>query len=270
MRILKDAIESFYSPALYHEVATVRRGIGMRYIVLMTVIMALAYSVYFLKAYGILQLAIEEVPSFAATLPQVVIKDGKLSIDRPDGRFNLPVGPAGDKRVWISVDTHYHVADIPALKKFMEANRMVALFTADYVVNFKNGALEVRSFADSGHDFTITHEQWMKLANQISQWGMKLIICVTALSLLVGLFLMYSISALLGAIILKILSLILRAGVNFGAAMRIAALINIPYQMFTCFPVILGGSNLGNGLSWLIYIMYIVFALFAVKRRRVA
>ncbi len=138
MKILNDIVSSFYSSDFYGDVAHARRGIGMKFIFTLTVITVGLMTGYLLFYSKNLQDMAAAVPEFAATLPSIAVKDGKLMIDKPSP-YNIPIGEGADR--WtITIDTNYKVTDPKALTSYMETNRIVVLIT-----DFFEGRDEARS-----------------------------------------------------------------------------------------------------------------------------
>lgn len=267
MKILNDIIASFYSSAFYGDVAHARRGIGMKFIFALTFVATALLTGYLVFYSKTLQEVAAAAPKFAADLPAVTVKDGKLSIDKPVP-YNLSIGE-GDDQVWITVDTNYKLKDITALKEHMETNKIVILVTEQEIVTIKGHSreLEVRPMSEMKKDFSITHQNWTDMGNYIAEKGVRVLIGFVAIGGFVILFLYNLFATFIGAIVMMIAGFILRAGsLEFGALMRLTAAARMPFIAIAAAPMMLGGGLITGGLSWLIWFGYLLFAVMGSKR----
>lgn len=267
MRILNDIFSSFYASDFYADVAYARKGIGMKFIFALTLIMVGLITGYLLFYSGTLNEYAQTVPKFAAELPKVTVKDGKLSIDRP-GPFSIPVGGEG-QQVWIVIDTSYKVGDLKVLKEHMEKNNIIMLITEEELITLKEvkNELEIKQISEFRKDFTVTHQDWMDIANYIAEKGVRTLIWTVLLGGFVFFFLYNLFATFMSALVMMILGFILR-GTNheFGTLMRLTAAARIPFNAITALPMMIGGGLITGGLSWLIWFGYLAFAVVATKR----
>ncbi len=270
MSIVTDITSSFYSSDFYADVAHARRGIGMRFIFVLTVItvgLVTGYLVFYSKT---LQHIASATPAFATDLPAINVKDGKLSMDKPSPH-KIPLGEEGEGRAWIVIDTDYKVADPKSLTQYMEANNIAVLVTQSEFITLKgqHGAkdIEMRQLSELKREFSVTRKDWMEFANYVAEKGVNALIWSVA----VGgffLFLIYNLFAtFVGALVMMIAGFFLRVtGLEFGTLMRLTAAARIPYYAITAAPLMLGGGMIGGGVSWLIWFGYLVFAVTSGKR----
>lgn len=270
MKIVNDIISSFYSSDFYADVAHARRGIGMGFIFTLTVItiaLITGYLVFYSKT---LQGFASAVPPFAADLPAISVKDGKLSMDKPSP-YKIPLGEEGKEQSWIIIDTDHKVTDAKTLTQYMESNNIAVLITQSEFITLKSNHetkdIEVRQLSELKREFSITHKDWMDFANYIAEKGVNTLIWVVAIGGFL-VFLIYNLFAtFVGALVMMIVGYIMRAGgLEFGALMRLTAAARIPFHAITAAPLMLGGVMLGGGLSWLVWFGYLVFAVTSSKR----
>lgn len=270
MKILNDIVSSFYSSEFYAEVAHTRRGIGMGFIFTLTLItigLITGYLVFYSKS---LQELASSVPAFAADLPAVNVKDGKLTMDKPSP-YKIPIGEEGKGQAWIIIDTDYKVTDPKTLTQYMETNNIAVLITQGEFITLKSNRetkdIEVRQLSEIKKEFSVTHKDWMGLANYIAEQGVSALIWSVAIGGFIF-FLIYNLFAtFVGALVMMIAAFFLRvAGLEFGTYMRLTAAARMPVYAITAAPLMLGGGMIGGGLGWLIWFGYLVFAVTASKR----
>lgn len=270
MQIFSDITSSFYSSDFYADVAHARRGIGMKFIFTLTVITIALITGYLVFYSSNLQSFAATVPAFAADLPAINVKDGKLTMDKPSP-YKIPIGGEGTDQAWVIIDTNYKVTDPKTLTQYMETNNIAVLITQSEFITLKSNRetkdIEVRQLSELKKEFSVTHKDWMDLANYIAEKGVNALIWSVAIG---GFFffLIYNLFAtFIGALVMMIAGFILRAGgLEFGALMRLTAAARIPFYAITAAPLMLGGSMIGGGLGWLIWFGYLIFAVTSSKR----
>jgi len=262
MQLLKGVVRSFYSRAFYLELARSWRGIGFGFIVILSLINTVGWSAI---GYMGLHQVIEQVPGWAETLPSVTYKNGEISIDKPVPYY-VRAGNSGP--IMGVIDTNYKVTDINALTAFMKQNKIVFLLTADKFISLqKAGELEVRDLKESfkqPQPLTITHDNWQMWGKRIERWGTLTFLTAFSLILFVTLLIGNFFITVLDAIVIALLGLIFRAGLEFSAAMRLAAAVRIPLAAISFLCLVAGHPFVGM-LSWLLWLGYLVFAVWASK-----
>jgi hypothetical protein len=275
---LAGAVQSFYSGTFYGELARRGRGIGMRFILLLTLVMLALYYVAFRAGggYDAVHAMLERLPEKASELPSLTVADGKLSIDRPVP-YKFDVGLAPDD-AWIVIDTNYKITDVDALEKYMRDNNIIVLLTADKVVmldyhanaggkTVATSGVRISDIKDNSQSqsFSVTHADWQSLAQWIKARGMAVLFWSMFTGMLIGLFILNFLAMLFSAVAVMILDLIARNGLEFPAAMRLAAAARIPVTVISALPLLVGRTPLEGGTGWLLWLIYLVFAVWAVK-----
>jgi hypothetical protein len=261
-QLFKDILTSFYSAPFYADLAHMRQGIGMKFILVLTVIETILMSALL---YTPIHMAIEQIPSIARTLPYMTLKNGKLSIDKPSPYY---VHLKDNGPVVAIVDTNYKITDVSALSSYMKQNGVFFMLTEDKMVFLKDNKheLEIRDLKDQP-SFIISHGDWDKAAEKISQNGMAIVMLGIIVFLLISLLVGYLIITFFVAIVVALLSLLFRAGLDFTADMRIAAVTRIPVSVIIALPLLVGKSEMHGWACWLLSLVYLVFAVMASKSK---
>jgi len=260
--VFKDAAQSFYSGTFYGELARTRKGIGVGMIVLLTLLVSL------LMCSGLLldtrlHRAISQFPQVAAGLPKVTLNEAhKLSIDKPVP-YRIDIGDK-TKSIWVVIDTNYKLSDGTA--QYMRQNNILALIDADETVlaRTERGELEVYDFKES-QPFTIAHDQWVRLGAAVAQWGVPVLAAAFFISYSIGMFILNMAATLLTAMVMMAMDVLTRVKLEFPSAMRLAAAARIPVNVLPIVPVLFGVPGLAAGSGWVLWGLYVVFAVCAVR-----
>lgn len=263
MKIFKDIAGSFYDASVYSEAATLRRGIGFIHMLMLTLIIVAGLMGYLLLSWGPLQQFADILPNYANELPAVTVKEGKLSIDKPVP-YKLAIGE-GEKAAWIVVDTTYK-GSVDQLGEYMKQNRVFLFATEESVVTVDSkGKMQVQDLSKVERDFTVTHEDWAKASKWVVEKGVSTLAIVALALLLPGILIYTLIATFFTALVVMLLAFILRADIEFGGAMRMAALARIPATILPWLPV-LAGVTLSGYVGWGVWLIYLIFAVWAAKK----
>ena len=215
---------TFFSPGFYSSLVRNWAGIGIGFIVLLT---AISYAVINVALIVPGQKIIEAVPEIAGNLPEMTIKDHKLSIDRPSPYYvqfsKGETDPA--KPSPILIDTGYKATDLSALNKWMNDYHVALLVTADQAIIRENAGRDIKVYDFSSiPDTVIDHDKWLSYGRKATFWIPLIVIITMALVLFTGSF----IKVLFGALLLLLIDLFTHSMPTFDAKMRIAAATTIP------------------------------------------
>lgn len=258
MEFLKKLAGTFYAPPVYNGIARDEQGIGARYILLTTAAMLAVVMITVFKS-GIFDIGFKKLPAVMQTFPVVTIRDSKLSIDKPvPYTITLP-----ETEVKAVVDTNYHMQDLATLATKMEREKIVVLVTESaFITRTQDGELRVKDFAGMKlGDGVITHETWDKLADMLATWGLPVLVTFIIVFSGAAIFLYGLIATFMSAVVVSLLSAILRTNLAFDAAMRLAAAARVPVTVITLLPFV------SVGLSWGIWLAYIVFATWSTRMK---
>ncbi len=272
----KAVILSFYSGHFYGEQARDRKGIGMKLIFALSFLttLILLLSLWTSGLYSQAHEALAKLPALVETLPAFTVsKEGKLSIDKPvPYRVNFGTSPDD---VWIIIDTSYHVSDINALEQYMRQNKVMLLLTEDKIVSRNtrkvrgqqtqlDDSLQISNIKDY-QALSITHDNWRTLASVVIRWGMPSFTAFLCFAVFIGASISNFISTLFTAIVVRFLGFISRAGFDYAGAMRLSAAARIPVTVICMLPIFIGHMELHGLTGWLLWSIYLLFAVFAVR-----
>ncbi|MBI3440748.1 MAG: DUF1189 family protein [Proteobacteria bacterium] len=263
-KILKGALSSFYSRQFYADLARNGQGIGVEFIVVLTVIQLALFLFPMQRIYPQLQGFVQQVPMIAKDLPTITSKDGRLSIDKPvPYQLKFP----DNQHHIIVFDPDYSVTDVNELTQKMAHDKIVVLVTANTLIIYDETKHEVRiNDLKDMRPFTVTHDNWLVLGEQIKKWGMPVFLTFFFVTTLIGLLLYNFIATFFAAIIVKILGAIARAGLKFDSSMHLASAARIPSNLIMLLPLLVGGEEIRGVAPLLIFLAYIVFAVWSGRQ----
>lgn len=257
MNFFRKLVYSFFSPDFYNAEARQEKGIGAQFIAALSAVIMLVAVWHMQKIWPDLRAGFDRLPAVMSDLPVVTIKDHKLSIDKPVP-YTVPLGGTDFKFV---IDTGYKAGDLAALKEKMVKENIFLFVTQDAFIGRGNDdKLEVHNF-DKAQDVVVTHESWMKLAEVLNGY-IGVMILIGALSVYAGIFIFNLIATFLSAVVTAILSALLRAGVEFDAAMRLTAAARVPATIFAMLPFV------SAAVGWLFWFAYLVFGVWSCRATR--
>jgi len=262
----KGAVLSFYSGSYYGELAHTRKGIGIGLVFVLTLILTVMIMLCVLFNLGTLQNVMHVVSQKISDLPDISIKDGKLSAKPDPYQMSLNDESASFR---IIIDTSYKLND--STLQYMRKNNIYVLFAADEFATLLSNdkKLEINDYYfKDNRSFTITHEDWLKMADRIEHWGMPVLLGVIFIMGPIVLFMGNFLATVLTAIAVWLVGLIVQAGLEFADAMRLTAALRIPVSILGFLPVFVGGRQLHGLADWGIWLIYLVFAVYAARHYR--
>lgn len=262
MKILNEIIASFYSADFYQSVAAERRGVGVRFVLALTVIQVALITGYFLFYAKTMDQFMAAAPAFTEKLPALAVHGGKLAIDKPVP-YNIPI-TIEDKTIWVVVDTNYQISNVDALRQYMRSKQVVFLLTADSMVTFKptSDELRIESIAEKiPNDVVITHERWMYLGKMVAEKGLFYLTIAAFVGSLVFLLLYHTVGVMINAGLMMAASGMLKVRLDFPTSLRLAAAMRIPYYAIVCAPLMFGGFFLTGFGDWLVWGVYLIYAI---------
>jgi len=259
MALLMEIVQSFYSRRFYYDFAYEHKGLGLRYIAALTVLITIFAPFYLWQTYPAIHPLIEQLPALAKSLPPVTFENGKITTDKAE-ETNIHLGDA-----WVTINPHYSIVDTDSVAKVMRQRNMVLLLTQDRLMIMKDaqGNLEMDDLKD-WPSFSLTRGDWQKLED-IANGHILFPYLLTLL--VVGLFVvlianLWAIAAI--ALTLLAISWIIRVRLNAASIIRLASIVRIPIVIVTFAPSLLG-TPLGEGMAWFIWLAYLVFVVLACR-----
>ncbi|MDP9128145.1 MAG: DUF1189 domain-containing protein [Pseudomonadota bacterium] len=229
---MKDIIKSlpltFYSSAFYRELAAQWTGIGLGFMVVLTIFGVLSFAY---QTHAPVVLLADQIVAALDAMPEASFKGGKLSIDAPTpfvkDIMKLP-DPAHGGAVMpnkLMIDPSYRVDDVEALTSMMNRDNIMILVTDTKVAIRKSGGhgVEVDDLSMTP-DGVFTHEKWASLAHMVHIWLFPALLAMG----IVGIFVATFVLTLFVAVLMQIISLILQADMTFAATLRLTAAAGIP------------------------------------------
>jgi len=242
---------SFFARDAYRDAARQWRGVGLLYVLFLAAIMT---AVVVLR----IHLAVSSItqhlaPRLIAQLPTITIDHGRLSTDAQN-----PVairGPASG-RVLALIDTA-----ATATPTALEGSTAYVLLTRDHIV-CRYSTTETRTFDLSRVEHFVLDRniatRWTRLANWLA--------VVMFPFVLVGLYLARLVQQLLASFATLLVARIRGVAVDFGGAMRLAALAMTPATLVLDLIGVLGGRVPGSGWIWCaVTLGYVLFGVDACR-----
>lgn len=264
MSLLRDIGSSFYSGRFYAELAHQRKGVGIVYVLVLTFLTMLILSAGSLHTFPQVRKFVDSLPEKVDQFPALTYKDSKLTLDKPTP-YTLSIGE-GPQSVWMIIDPNYPSSNIDDVTKFMRDNKFVLLLTNDKLFVLKAGQdeLDVRDLKKVG-PFSVTHETLHNIAEIIRDWGIVLLVGIFCVTLFIGLIIGHFVGALCVAVVVRIATFAFRGGLDFAACMRLAAALRIPTSLLPLLPLLIGRPSFTGILPWLVWIVYVGYAVWASK-----
>lgn len=275
MRLFKDAALSFYSGSFYGELARQRRGIGLRHVFLLTFILLFmgTLALYLSGGFAKVHDGLERLPALVKSLPAITVKDGKLSIDKPVP-YKLDLG-SPPQSYWLVIDTGYKVEGLEELEQYMRKDHIVILMTADKIISRRlarkagqnefTSTIEMSDIRENQTILSFTHNNLQTLAQAVEDWGVPVFIWVALGAGFLAMFITNLLSTFMTAVVVMILGLTAQVGFEFAAAMRLSAAARIPIMILSLIPALFWDSIPGGITGWVIWGIYMLFAVAAVR-----
>ncbi len=217
-RDINRFFKTFYSPECYANLIQHGKGIGVGFILLLV----------FMDFAGLIIPSAKDMPSFnqsvvniAAQLPDIVITQGVLSMNRPSPYLIQENGKNA-----ILFDTRDEAKDMDMATTMLGRDKLFLLVSSEFIAFPKNNsAIEVRRFDKLGLENKImNHDDWTRLGAAIVRWNAPVIMLVMFCFLLIGV----SIITLIKTLIVKLAAQFISKWLGFSASMRLAAAAAVP------------------------------------------
>ena len=144
-----------------------------------------------------------------------------------------------------------------ALKKKMEQEKILILFTSNQMVSFKNATQEVRiEDLSSLPDTVVTHEKWVAFGKAFIWW---MPICLI-LTFVIGILIWNFVAVLIFALVALFVGLFSKTVPDYASAMRLTAAAAIPTAVIVLFlpPMF--------GLKLFIWCAYVVLGAYCARK----
>ncbi len=253
LSFLKTLPQAFYSAPFYKNLVLGGRGLGLGFLLVVTLLNVVRLSPPFFSAFSSF---LEEKDAFFASLPEMEIKNGLISIDDegPVEVSFLKTVEGGPFKVVFDMGAVNDNLDRLA-KKMDDENIFVLVTKSKIFLYDKNaGKIEVKEAKNLG-DMTVRQESWAKTGMFLGSFFFPFLF----LSLVLFLFVGHFFSALLGAAVLAVFSPLLKLSLPFGALMRLSSAAKVPGTAVILI------ANPFPFLQILLWFGFAFFGLLAVK-----
>lgn len=249
---LKNIPQCFYSQSFYRELIRKRSGLGWGFIL---VLMFLIGAQITLSMRGPAQEIHAAIPSFFASLPEILFKNGKLSIEGPMPYF-IRLDPTDPDSKFIVIDTNQKTEDVESLHTLMEQKKIYMLITADKMVMSETDGVKVNALMPPEVDAKMTHTHWETFAHT----AQKFVYPIMAFMVLLGATLGGLLRVFVGGLSAMLLSLAFGNRLDYESGVRLAAVTAIPCTIFMLLV-----PALHAGTFFALWVLYILFALWSDK-----
>lgn len=220
---LKSIPLTFYSRQFYADLILRGKGIGLS---LMLVFVLLNYAgpmLAWTPALPATQAGIEE---FFDKLPDITVKDKKLSLDR-SSPYAVDIKFENDEPVVLMFDTNYQIGDIATLESYMKSKNIAVLATAEYLVVRKNNnksGIEIHDYSNvDKKGVEVRHDDWTAIGQNVARYFPFIFVVA-----LIPLYLLTLVGAFFKGLAAKLLSLFFKITPDVAACMRLAIAASIP------------------------------------------
>ena len=255
----------FYGSAFYADLILRSKGIGMRFILLQVFLACVIPASLLLFPAPDLQ---QKVVDVFNRMPDITIKDQKLSIDRPSP-YSIEVKEGEDASASIVFDTAPLAADSTEIERKMHAQNAMALVTSDFIAVLSGATVNVYSFHNFGQSLgqstVITHEDWVKLGKKSFSTIVGVIVLFTFASILATVF--------IASFVVRLLSLFFTVRPELPAAIRLSAAAAIPFALFDFLLKVtvllthqLPSYTLPPGSGAIVWLAFVVYGLASANK----
>lgn len=269
LKALQSIPQTFYSRDFYANLILHGKGIGMGFILLNLLFSYVGPMLVQLPKLPEAQHAIED---FFDRLPDVTIKNHKLSIDR-NSPYAVEMGEIDEDQeeqnsFVVMFDTSRESKDIAVLTEEMKEKNIFVLLTSDFAAIRKNrgDAVEIHDY-NNIENTEITHDRWLEIGGKVARY-FPLIFVVA----IIPIFLIYLVFTFFKGLIVKVLALFFRNRPELAGAMRLGAAASIPVSVVSCALAFIGALSksapivLPAFMTFIIWIGLVVFGLSAANK----
>jgi len=222
LETLKNIPLTFYSSSFYQNLATKGKGIGIGFIIIVTI---LNLGKLLPSLIDSLEKINEEQVALLEILPDVEIKNGTLSIQGEQKQDFTIFNETEEGPFHIIFDMKAKTPKDSDLIKKMIDNKTILWINknAMFMYNVENQTLD-RQYMEAQENLKITHDDWKKASSFFSSLSIPFII--TGYSLLI--FISHIVLTFIGGFFLLALSPLFKRKTNLQATMRLTAAAKIP------------------------------------------
>ncbi|MGE0108564.1 MAG: DUF1189 family protein [Bdellovibrionales bacterium] len=228
IQMLKSLPLTFYSAPFYRQFVKKGKGIGLGYMFIVALLSLLVMAAHI--SFTDISVATKKLFN---DMPEITLTDGTLSMAAPSPYAVTFLEPKEKEKTESGKEeSAYHIvfdmktdeAEEPLLSR-MRKEKILILVTPTKLVldNPSQNKTQIRSF-DKMEDFTLTHEDWVRMGDQITSY----LAPVMALPVLGVLFLQSLISVFFVGGLFLLFSMISKHETSLAAMMRLAAAAKIP------------------------------------------
>ncbi len=214
---------TFYSRQFYADLILRGKGIGLG---LMFVFVLLNYAGPMLAWTPTLPKTQKSIVAFFEQLPDITVKDKKLSLDR-SSPYAVDLKFENEEPFVLMFDTNYQITDVATLESYMKSKNIAVLATAEYLVVRKNNdksGIEIHDYSNvDKKGVEIRHDQWTTIGQNVARY-FPLIFVVA----LIPLYLLTLVGAFFKGLAAKLLSLFFKIEPDVASCMRLAVAASLP------------------------------------------
>lgn len=254
IQTLKSLHKTFYDSRFYSELVFSWKGIGLTFLVVISLLNTGHLVVAIAKPYKLLM---EEREGIFNQLPAMEIKDGRITSDNEAPVTISLLEGLEEGPIRIVIDTKSEMTDQATTIEKMKAENVLVLVNANAISLFSpvDGRIDIKLAKDMA-DNRISREQWQSVSETLATGFMPATIffafCATLLS--------HLITAALGGLLLLVISPLFKIRIPFHAAMRLAAAAKVPVALV--FLVVMPQP----ALQAVLWFGFAVFGLFSAKK----
>ncbi|MFA6280833.1 MAG: DUF1189 family protein [Bdellovibrionales bacterium] len=222
LAFLKELPQTFYSSDFYQRLMTARKGFGLGFILVATLISVLQLSLIYLPS---MRPLLEESAALFQELPEVTLDGGLLTVKGETPQtFTLLAKEEGGP-VKVMLDLNADMTDETALQKKMADEKILFIAGKDHfaIYNADQKTLKISPF-DPTQKVTMTHENWISFGENLK----ALFLPFSSLTLAGLVFMTHLFTAFLGAILILIVAPLFKIRPALPDAMRLSAAAKIP------------------------------------------
>lgn len=259
LTFLKDIPLTFFSAPFYRALATSGKGIGIGFIIFITLLNIGRFTPSLMTGLGNLT---QEQESLLSALPDIEIKNGVLSIQgdpKQDFAF-LKEEDTGPFHIVLDMNTKA-LAESELTKKMVD-EKIIIWANKDilFMYNHDEKALDRQDFS-TFQDMVITHEDWLQTSEVLSS--------LVAPSALIGygllLFISHIALAFIGGVFIWVLAPLFKRQIDVQGATRIAAAAKVPVAFIF---LIMTPATLFQTLFWFGFAMFALLSLKQVETEK--
>lgn len=256
LRTLKNLHKTFYDSRFYGELVFTWKGFGLGFLFLISLLNTIHLVVVMYEPYSAFM---QEREAVFDMLPEVTIKDGVISSDNEQPVNITLLKDNKDGPIRIVIDTKNEMTNKDATAKEMAGKDIFVMVNknAIAILSPADGSIDLKDAKDMANT-QITHEKWKEISSAI----VNAFAPVSLISLCFLSFVGHLITAALGALVIMLVSPLLKTRLPYAASMRLASAAKVPVAFV--FLIIAPQPALQTAL----WFGFAVFGLFSAKNTR--